>query len=317
MAVLTYWILYDQVDRNWIATAQTLTRRRTYRFLIGSICCIIGGGVIFSRVALGVHTWSQLLLGAAVGLFTITFFTYDLWNSMLHKMLPKLTLWMSGYALSLLVFTIAMLFINHQYRERPDYWRYFSKCPPCLGSFVYGQSQSLGLAFFQMGFVIGFPQKDGTTAGVTRTILLTDQKVKRYFLYLSLMVPAILVVGVYEFVIRSKLSSSQTAITSQSLLGLFVYGICTFYLGFATSNLRVWVFKKFDLHREDIDLLYKDDLLVKQTPSEDLIDLGAHRADESRPALPVAVQPHRQVSPETQTNQISFMGKAEEKSMIG
>jgi membrane-associated phospholipid phosphatase len=273
MAVLTYWILYDQIDRNWIINTEPLTKRRVYRFILGTLCCIIAAAVIFSRVALGVHTWSQLLIGAAVGLFIITFLTYDLWCSVYLKILPSIASWMSGYALSLLAFSIAMIFINHGYREKPDYWRYFSKCTPCLGSFVYGQSQSLGLAFFQMGFMIRFPLKDGLSLSTQRSVFTIDQKVKRYFLYLALMVPAILLVGIYEFVIKREMNSNQTSVTLQSLLGLFVYGISTFYLGYATSHLRLWVFKMFSIDRDDLDILHKDDLLKKQAIAEDTIQI--------------------------------------------
>lgn len=154
MAVMCYSLAYDQIKRSLINGIENKIKRRLIAFCFGSLCTIMAGLVMMSRITLGVHSYPQILIGATIAIFCNLVFTYDIFKKVLSVLLParKLAAFISGSIL--IAIAIMMMLINHLVRENPNYWKYFWKCPSCLGSFVRGQSESFGLIFFPAAYLI-------------------------------------------------------------------------------------------------------------------------------------------------------------------
>ena len=152
MSVVTYWITYELVRVRWIEKVLTPRKKMVCKVLLGAGCIVVSVGVILSRIALGVHTYSQVVLGFFLGLLYVVFLTYDAFVWILRRVWNKLKMISFVYGVSLVVFTVAMMIINHAYREKPDEWKYLHKCESCFNSFVKGQTQSLSIVLFLPSF---------------------------------------------------------------------------------------------------------------------------------------------------------------------
>ena len=154
MAIMAYSILYDQCKRLIINSIHKKTQRRLVSVVIGVFCAVMAALVAFSRITLGVHSYPQILIGGAIAVLSSLLFTFEIFKKIMLKLLPyrRIAACIFGGCISL--FSVVMLFINHYAREKPEYWKFFDKCPKCKNSFVKGQCESLSLTLFPACYVL-------------------------------------------------------------------------------------------------------------------------------------------------------------------
>ena len=69
----TYWITYELIDKQIIE--RSLKAKQLWEFISAFFCFVITVLVIVSRVTLGAHSYSQLIVGLFIGLALSTVFT--------------------------------------------------------------------------------------------------------------------------------------------------------------------------------------------------------------------------------------------------
>ena len=152
MAVLTYWISYEFIRLQWLEAIVQSFKRKLAKLLVGSGCVLLGACVVLSRITLGVHTYSQIIVGLMIGTSVTIVVTY----SRFHQVVQKLRNWYkciaSAYGVLVISFSVSMLFINHYLREDLGKWKYLHKCESCFNSFVKGQTDSLAMLLFLCSF---------------------------------------------------------------------------------------------------------------------------------------------------------------------
>ena len=152
MAVMTYWISYEFLRLQWLEKIAHMIKRKIAKVAIGTGCVMLGACVVLSRITLGVHTYSQVVVGLMIGTSVTIVMTYDRFQSLLQRLRNWYRCIAIAFGVFVAIFTVSMLFINHYLREDLAKWKYLHKCKSCFNSFVKGQTDSLSLMLFLSTF---------------------------------------------------------------------------------------------------------------------------------------------------------------------
>ena len=251
MAVMVYYVAFRLVYDTYLQS-KTSIGYRVLTWSYGTLCFLIMLATTLSRLTLGVHTYMQLIIGWLVSISIITFLDLQTFKALVSKNYNRLRTIGTALAITILAVVIGFLFINNRLRNNQRGWQYWSKCPKCNGSFVRSQTENTSIMLIIPALIAFFPvvtsptaQTEERLAGTRQPPLTTAQKVSRYFLYLALYLPTILLLALYQFAIKPKVSDVE----GNSLLCLLCFGLGAAYLGFAITKVKNVMFAKFKLDR--------------------------------------------------------------------
>lgn len=139
-AFMGFLILADFIDRSlfkiYTDEGQKYLKSGLRKMVYG-ICYFMIVAICWSRLYLGVHSFNQVIIGFTTSLIIYLFFDRQKFESMLKAVNTGIMLKI-GYILiigSPIIVYIYYLVMTS--RKQPTYWKYWSRCPDCEGTFAY------------------------------------------------------------------------------------------------------------------------------------------------------------------------------------
>lgn len=270
MSLVTYYIVYKYCIDNYFRRENTA--KLIFRVCLALFCFLMVIGVSVSRIIVGAHSFSQLLMGLIIGVNLLLWITYKNFKTFVRLFKGNFRMIALINLVFLTIFTIAMILINTQWREDTVYWKYWNKCPKCNRSFVLGMAISLAAMYFLPAFYFMFPMKysrhhariQWTPEQENRHHLGLSHDMTRYAIYFGITVPALMLAAFFYFVIKPW--AAEMSPRNQAFVVFFSLMLIVVYLGFAWTWLKVRLFERCQLDERN-DYLDINDLII-----EDKID---------------------------------------------
>lgn len=264
IALAGYYVVY-QAFRYYFRPSKPVS------VLAGTVCTIVAAGISISRVTLGEHSVDQVAMSWLIFANFSLFFDFNRFLKLLYWSLPHL----KKIMIILIVLNIAIGFalceLNHKYRERPTYWKYFWKNPECQNTFVIGQAQSVPMVAWPLSIYLfaSFNRRDELPGFYELTLGL---KVSR--LIGSLLTTALLITFVSLPI--QILKPEITSINQDLYLYNFDLSLVAVAIGFSQMRLSKLLMSMLDISApsdviviEDIEeaIFGTQETLLKQTNS--------------------------------------------------
>jgi membrane-associated phospholipid phosphatase len=164
----TYIVLFLVVYRHHLIYKPE-SKRVAYSIALIAFGVMFTIFIMLAMIYTGVHTYSQTIIGAWISITVASLLTFEVWLRLIYKVRKYIRLGSAIFLVSLIIYTIMMLFINSYEREDPEEWIFFEKqCPDCNETWVYGQTRALAVVYFLPVFYFFFPFEDSNVATTPR-----------------------------------------------------------------------------------------------------------------------------------------------------
>ena len=240
MALSGYYVVYKVLVDDMYAGNQRI-RRFSQTF-----CILTALLIMFSRITLGDHGYNQVIIGFLISATFISYFDYPTFLYLLERYRKKLMVIMMSLNAITTVFLVVICYINHEYRENLDFWKFLYKNKECPESFVPGAAISSPLVSWYFFTMVSLPFLSVPFEAKERKLSILNESFIRWSIYILLPVPSLAFWGVVGLVY-----SESTDIMVRSYWTIFISSVCASYLGIATGRLSKMIMRYFGVDRKE------------------------------------------------------------------
>jgi len=183
----------------WIVLAvflSTFLKSNVLKVLLWIFAILIAGLICLSRIALGVHSLNQVVIGGGTSILSLLIFTkarFFAWIRLATK-----TELIAPISTVLTLLGISLSFALYQLnlkvdRSRPE-WVFWAKCPSCNGSFGLESFENYAMMLFLGGYFAGFSLNSNlrmTTKRIEEIKQKKTNEIGRFILYIIALIPAL------------------------------------------------------------------------------------------------------------------------------
>ena len=283
VSVATYHLLYVILDDFYMRYS---AKKTVLRLATALGCIMMTGVIIFSRMAMGEHSYNQLIMAVLISGNIQLQFTYIRYVRIILFVKGRFKKWCWIAFSFFFVFTLSMIYVNSSFREQRDFWVFGEKCDQCKKSFVIGQTKNLAICFLLASFYLFIPVRIRTVNfdpeldtpcllqlnSMERDLhIRLNKKCKRMMVFIAVLLPGLVVFIIYE--VLKKIYFDDDSAASQAYIVFFVLSSIAFYSGFAVAGLRLHLYNKMDMLINndyiDLDRLYGFSVMKMRADNED------------------------------------------------
>lgn len=199
-----------------------------------------------SRIALGLHSWNQVLVGILVSIIVILILDRDSFYSFLDKTTEKKKTLLIGSIIFMIIefiLAFAFFFINKgTTRYKEDRWHEVAECEDCFLKFMSDQMEGMAHSFMTAGFFFGYAlnvRYNVEGVKIKEKLSLCDHLL-RLLIYVVCGIPALAFFLGYE-IFKSGFSNYD----DKAVFKYFMFITYGFLTGFFTTFLAPYMFCKF------------------------------------------------------------------------